>query len=74
MNIDWQDVSGSDRVVAVAYVADQELICVRFPNGVEWCYNGCTQDEYDAFSESATSKGGYINDVLNKKLHHRLVY
>jgi hypothetical protein len=74
MIIDWQDVTGSERIVAMAFVAQQELICVRFPDGVEWCYNGCTPDEYATFSDPATSKGRYINDVLNKKLNDRLLY
>lgn len=74
MNIDWLDVTGSERIIAMAYVADQELICVRFPDGVEWCYDGCSQDEFDVFADTATSKGRYISTVLNKKLYRRLVY
>lgn len=72
MEINWVDVPDSKRVVAVAYVSDQEMICVRFPNGKEWCYEACTQEEFDAFCALGTSKGLYIHNVLNRKYNHGL--
>ena len=39
--VTWIPVDDSERVVAVAFDADGEAILVRFPNGVEWCYEAC---------------------------------
>jgi hypothetical protein len=74
MTIDWIDVSGSERISAMAYVPDQQMICVRLADGLEWCYEGCSPEEFEAFSDASQSKGQYIHQVLNKKTHRKLVY
>ncbi len=74
MNIEWVDVTGSDRIVAMAYGAKDAAIFVRFTDGVEWRYENCSQEEYEQFSDSSQSKGKYIHHILNKKPHSKLVY
>jgi hypothetical protein len=75
MALDWIEVSDSDRVSAVAYVSEHQWICVRFSrDGVEWCYEGCSLEEFEMFCALGQSKGGFIKEVLNGKLHHKLVY
>jgi hypothetical protein len=75
MIIEWAEVTDSERVSAVAYVAEQQWICVRFvKDGVEWCYEGCSADEFEQFCAPGQSKGKFIHDVLNAKLHHKLIY
>ena len=72
MVFDWIDVADSSRIVAMAYDEEGERILVRFPNGVEWCYEGCPIVVWEEFSAPGTSKGRYIHEVLNHKNHHRL--
>ena len=36
--IEWVTVTGSERIVAEAYLPESETILVRFPDGVEWSY------------------------------------
>lgn len=68
--IEWVPVDGSDRVTAVAYDSTNEAICVRFPNGVDWCYEACPPHVWEDFL-AADSKGRFIHDVLNHLPHHR---
>ena len=58
----------------MAYVADEQMICVRFTDSIEWCYEGCTAEEFEAFADASQSKGVYIHKVLNKKTHRKLIY
>ena len=69
--IEWNNVSGSTRIVAEAYIAEEETILVRFPNGVEWAYYGCPPHVWAEFTAPGTSRGQYIHNVLNKKQHSR---
>lgn len=69
--VEWISVDDSDRVVAVAYDQDAEMICVRFPNDVEWCYEGCPPRVWEDFMAPGASKGRFIHDVLNHQPHHR---
>lgn len=70
--IDWIPVTDSARVVAVAYAADLEQIYVRFPNGVEWCYESCAAHIWETFMAPNTSKGAYIRTELDHHVHHAL--
>jgi hypothetical protein len=63
--LDWIQVAGSSRIVAMAYDATSETIYVRFPNNTEWFYAGCPQQIWEEFSGPNTSKGQYISTVLN---------
>jgi hypothetical protein len=70
--IEWIDVTDSERIVAMAYDEDEEVIYVRFPDGeVEWCYEDCPPHVWDEFSASGQSKGRYIHETLNHKPNHR---
>jgi hypothetical protein len=71
--IEWIDVIDSKRVVAIAYDHGGEIIMVRFPGGIEWQYVGCPQHIWEEFSSPATSKGQYINTVLNFHTNSRYV-
>lgn len=70
MTPDWQPVESS-RITHEAYDSDSERILVRFPDGVEWCYESCSLDVWDQFTAPGQSRGRFINDVLNHKPHHR---
>ena len=70
--MDWIPVTGSDRIVAMAYDAERESICVRFPDGVEWRYDACTPSVWDEFAAPGQSKGQYIARVLDHKPNGRL--
>ncbi len=63
--MEWEPVSGSSRVLAVAYDALQETIYVRFQDGIEWWYGNCPLNVWDEFTAPATSKGRFIKDVLD---------
>lgn len=67
--IEWQPVAGSSRIVAEAFVAEQETILVRFPNGKEWAYSACSQVVWEQFTAPGQSRGEYIAEVLNAKPH-----
>ncbi len=70
--IEWIEVTDSERIVAMAYDEDEEVIYVRFPKGdVEWCYEDCPPNVWEEFAAPGQSKGRYINDTLNYKPHHR---
>jgi len=63
--LDWIPVSGSERIVAEAYDAEEERIYVRFPNDVEWWYGACPPDVWEEFTAPGQSRGTYIAQVLN---------
>jgi hypothetical protein len=69
--LEWNPVLGSERIVAEAYDADGERICVRFTDGVEWWYGACPPDIWEAFTAPGQSKGAYIAQVLNHKPNGR---
>lgn len=69
--LDWIEVGDSDRITAMAYDEEQEMIFVRFPDGVEWCYEDCPPHVWEEFSAAGQSKGQYIYGTLNHKTHHR---
>ena len=69
--IEWNEVSGSSRIVAEGYDSEAETIYVRFRNGVEWYYAACPPHVWEEFTQPGQSRGKYINDVLNFKPHGR---
>jgi len=74
MIISWIDVPDSDRVGAVAYNADQEIIYVRFKkDGVEWWYGSCPQHFWEQFTAPGVSKGRFIREVLDSHPNGRHV-
>ena len=70
MTPDWQPVD-STRITHEAYDPETESILVRFPNGVEWCYEACPPDVWAAFTAHGQSRGTFISQVLDYKPHHR---
>lgn len=70
MSPNWEPVESS-RIVAEAYDPDSETIYVRFPNGVEWSYEACPPDVWEAFSAPGQSRGSFIHEVLNHKPNRR---
>ena len=68
---EWIDVSDSERIVAMAYDVEQEVIHVRFPDGVEWTYGDCPPVVWEEFTAPGQSKGRFIFDVLNHKPNHQ---
>jgi hypothetical protein len=71
-DIEWIDVSDSERIVAMAYDNENEAILVRFTKDeVEWCYESCPPHVWEEFSAPSQSKGRYIHQVLNDKPNHR---
>lgn len=71
MRVAWIPVSGSSRIVAEAWLPERHTILVRFTDGVEWAYYGCTQGEWTSFTAPGQSRGQYIAQVLNRKFHGR---
>jgi KTSC domain len=71
--LDWIPVTGSSRIVAMAYDPTTETIHVRFPNNVEWWYAACPPHIWEEFSSPNTSKGQYISQVLNGHSNGRSV-
>lgn len=65
--LNWISVANSTRIVAECYLPEQEIILVRFPNGVEWQYKACPLSEWIAFTAPGQSRGSYIHEVLNHK-------
>ncbi|HET9768528.1 MAG TPA: KTSC domain-containing protein [Thermoanaerobaculia bacterium] len=64
--INWLDVGDSQRVSAVAYDAEQEIIYVRFKvGGAEWWYGSCPPHIWEQFTAPGVSKGRFIKDVLD---------
>ncbi len=63
---DWQPVAGSSRVIAIAYDQEHETIFVRFPDNVEWWYQGCSPEVWQRFSSPEVSKGRFIHQVLDR--------
>ena len=41
LEVEWIDVVDSERIAAMGYDDENERIFVRFPDGVEWCYEAC---------------------------------
>jgi len=68
--LEWQAVD-STRITAEAYDPVSETIYVRFPNGIEWFYESCPLQVWDAFTAPGQSRGSYIHEVLNHKPHGR---
>lgn len=72
--IKWIDVTGSERVIAVAYDPEQEIIYVRFKNGgVEWWYSSCPPHIWEQFTMPGVSKGRFIREVLDNHPYGRYV-
>ena len=70
----WIDVSDSERVVAVAYDAEQETIYVRFKRDeVEWWYGSCPPHIWEQFTAPGVSKGRFIREVLDNHPKGRYV-
>jgi len=69
--IEWQEVTGSSRIVAEAYDEEAETILVRFTDGVEWAYRECYVTTWEEFTHPGQSRGEYISRVLNFKPHGR---
>ena len=67
---EWRSVESS-RITHEAYDPESERILVRFPNGVEWCYEACPPDVWIAFTAPGQSRGQFIHQVLDQKPHHR---
>jgi len=70
MQLDWQDVD-STRIVAEAFDPDTETIYVRFPNGIEWYYEACPLDVWEAFTTPGQSRGQFIHQTLDYKPNDR---
>lgn len=70
MTLEWRPVD-STRIVAEAYDPETETIYVRFPDGVEWCYEACPADIWEAFTAPGQSRGQFIHNVLDHKPNHR---
>lgn len=71
MALEWIAVNGSKRIVAEAYDSETETIYVRFPNGIEWQYQACPPQIWEAFTAPGQSRGQYIGQVLNFKPNSR---
>lgn len=69
--IEWIAVGDSKRIVAEAYDAETETIYVRFPDGVEWWYSGCSPATWEEFTRPGQSRGQYISRELNYKSNGR---
>ena len=70
----WIDVSDSERVIAVAYDAEQETIYVRFKKtAVEWWYGSCPPHIWEQFTAPGVSKGRFIREVLDAHPNGRWV-
>ncbi|KKN27886.1 hypothetical protein LCGC14_0859760 [marine sediment metagenome] len=54
----------SSRLTHISYREDRQVIYVRFHNGTEWQYEGCTLQEWEAFC-GADSLGRHIHTDLN---------
>ena len=70
MTPEWHPVE-SKRITHEAYDQELERVLVRFPDGVEWCYEACPPDVWRAFTAPGQSRGQFIHQVLNHKPHHR---
>jgi hypothetical protein len=70
--IEWIDVHDSSRITAAAYDSEKQAILTRFTSGVEWQYLGCPEHVWEDFMVPGTSKGRFINDILNHQPHGRL--
>jgi hypothetical protein len=68
--LEWRDVD-SKRITAEAYDPVSETIYVRFPSGIEWFYEACPPQVWDAFTGPGQSRGSFIHEVLNHKPHGR---
>ena len=69
-SLEWQSVI-STRITHEAYDAEAERILVRFPDGVEWCYEACPPDVWRAFTAPGQSRGRFIHEVLDHKPNQR---
>ena len=63
--IEWIPTPESSRTTAIAFLRDEEVILARFPDGVEWRYEGCPQVVWEEFSAPQTSQGSFIATQLN---------
>jgi hypothetical protein len=71
--IEWIPVVDSERIVAEAYLPEQETILVRFPDGVEWSYSACSATVWEEFTAPSQSRGQFIARVLDAKPNGRWV-
>jgi len=69
--LEWEPVD-STWIAAEAYDAAAECIYVRFEDGVEWCYEACPLDVWQAFTAPGQSRGQYLNRVLKYKPGNRV--
>ncbi len=62
--IEWLPVVDSERIVAEAFLPDQETILVRFPDGVEWSYSACSATVWGEFTAPTQSRGEFSLECL----------
>lgn len=67
--MDWQIISGSSWVRAIAYVKESKQIFVEFLDGHQHVYQECAEETWNDFSSPGTSLGGFINRTLNHHPH-----
>ncbi|MDF3319901.1 KTSC domain-containing protein [Rhodococcus sp. C3V] len=70
MQLNWQSVE-STRIVAEAFDPGTETIYVRFPSGIEWYYEACPLDVWEAFTAPGQSRGQFIHQTLDYKPNNR---
>ena len=69
--IEWLPVVDSERIVAEAFLPDQETILVRFPDGVEWNHPPASATVWGEFTAPTQSRGEFIARVLDAKPNGR---
>jgi len=67
--MDWQIISGSSWVRAIAYAEESEQIFVEFLDGHQHVYGECPEEIWKDFSAPGTSLGRFINGTLNYHPH-----
>jgi hypothetical protein len=67
--MDWQTISDSSWVRAIAYEAASEQIFVEFLDGHQHVYDSCSMNDWEDFSAPGTSQGAFIHSTLNRHPH-----
>ena len=64
--LEWHELD-SGWIEAAAYDADSETIYLRFKDEVEWAYEFCSAEEWEALNAPGQSPGKYFHAVLKHK-------
>jgi KTSC domain len=69
--LDWVELDSSV-IAAAAFDAERGVIYLRFKEGAEWAYAGCSAAEWEQLIDPERSAGKFLNSVLIERVQRQV--